>query len=345
MQRLAQADLDHVLQHAAPAFESLREANLFITGGTGFFGTWLLETFAHANARLNLNARATVLSRDPDAFRKKLPHLAHEKSLSWLRGDVKDFAFPDGRFSHVVHAATEASAKLNAENPLAMFDTIVLGTRRTLDFTRASGARSFLLTSSGAVYGRQPHGLTHVPETYTGAPDPLVPGSAYGEGKRAAEQLCALYAKHFGLEPRIARCYAFVGPHLPLDAHFAIGNFIRDGLRGGPLKISGDGTPWRSYMYAADLSVWLWTILHRGQPARPYNVGSEEALTIADAARAVAHAFTPAPPVEIAQPPKPGQPAERYVPSTARARTELGLKTLIDLPEAARSSINWHQHP
>ena len=76
----------------------------------------------------------------------------------------------------------------------AMFDTIVDGTRRTLDFARRTGARRFLLTSSGAVYGRQPAELTHVPEEYAGAPDPTDAGHVYGEGKRAAEMLCALHA-------------------------------------------------------------------------------------------------------------------------------------------------------
>ncbi|MCW8130857.1 MAG: NAD-dependent epimerase/dehydratase family protein [Planctomycetota bacterium] len=343
MPRLPTDDLEHVLRHAARAFESLRDARVFVTGGTGFFGTWLLESFAHANAALKLNARAVVLSRDPGAFAQKCPHLAEDASLAWLRGDVKDFAFPDGAFTHVIHAATEASAKLNAEAPLAMFDTIVAGARRTLDFARASGAKTFLLTSSGAVYGRQPADLTHVPETYAGAPDPLAPASAYGAGKRAAEHLCALYAKLFGLDAKIARCYAFAGPHLPLDAHFAIGNFIRDGLRGQPLSILGDGTPYRSYLYAADLAVWLWTILAEGQTARAYNVGSEEPLTIAETARAVARAFSPEPEVRVAQAPTPGRAPERYVPSTARAREELGLAARISLDEAIRRTVAWHR--
>ena len=300
-----------------------------------------MESFAWANDQLGLGARAVVLTRNAEAFRKKAPHLASHPAIQFHVGDVRNFDFPPGNFSLVIHAATEASVRINEENPLLMFETIVEGTRRTLNFARQSGARKFLLTSSGAVYGRQPAELTHLPEDYFGGPDTGEPRSAYGEGKRAAEMLCTLYGRQFGLEPKIARCFAFVGPYLPLDIHFAIGNFIRDGLRGGPITVSGDGTPFRSYLYAADLAVWLWTILIQGKSARAYNVGSEADLPIVEVAQAVARAFRPPVPVAIARRAEPGKPAERYVPATRRARTELGLAAVVPIDEAIQRTAEW----
>ena len=343
MQPLPESDLNHILDHTRDLWEELRGEQLFITGGTGFFGCWLLESFLWANNHLKLGASATVLSRNPEKFTARMPHLANNPAIRWIKGDVCNFEFPEGKYGYVIHAATEASAQLNQNDPQRMFDTIVDGTRRTIEFARTHGTKKFLLTSSGAVYGKQPRELSHIPEDYHGAPDPLDPLSAYGEGKRAAEMLCALAAQKNGLEMKIARCFAFVGPHLPLDEHFAIGNFIRDSLRGGPIVVKGDGTPLRSYLYASDLAIWLWTILLNGKPGQPYNVGSENDLTIKALAEMVQSQLSPTSVVRIYGKPKSGQPAARYVPSTALARSELGLAEHIGLDDALRRTAAWNE--
>lgn len=338
------ADLDHVLLHTEGLWDDLRGQRLFVTGGTGFFGCWLLESFLWANERLKLGAEMTVLTRSPEVFAEKAPHLARHPAITLQSGDVCTFMFPDGQFSHVLHCATEASAALNRDNPLGMIETVTAGTRRALEFTRVCGARRFLLASSGAVYGAQPLGLSHVSEDYLGAPDCSRAASAYSEGKRLAELFGAVYAKKYGLEVLVARGFAFVGPYLPLDTHFAVGNFLRDGLSGGPIEVGGDGTPFRSYLYAADLAIWLWTILLRGTPGRTYNVGSEDAKTIAEIAEAVADCFSPALPVRIKTAPAPGAAASRYIPSAQRAKSELGLETWIGLEEALRRTLRWASH-
>ena len=337
-------DLDDILVQTYDLWDELRSQRIFITGGTGFFGCWLLESLIWANDKLGLNTEVVVLTRNYDAFRKKAPHLANHPSIQFIIGDVTSFNFPEGNFSHVIHAATEASAKLNEENPLLMFETIVQGTRHTLEFAKLCQAKKFLLTSSGAVYGKQPSALTHIPEDYIGAPDPTHAQSAYGEGKRAAEMLCTLYGKQYGFETKIARCFAFVGPYLPLDTHFAIGNFIRDGLQGGPILVNGDGTPYRSYLYAADLAVWLWTILLKGRSCYPYNVGSDVDITISNVARLVGSVFQPPIEVVIAKKPSGEKPGQRYVPLTTRAFSELGLKPIIALEEAIQRTKSWNSY-
>jgi dTDP-glucose 4,6-dehydratase len=338
-------DLNRVLAHTEGLWDELRGARLFATGGTGFFGCWLLESFAWACDALQLNASLTVLTRSPEAFRRKAPHLASHPSIAILQGDVRTFPFPEGRFTHLIHGAADASAALNRERPLVMLDTIVDGARRTLDFAVHCGATRFLMISSGAVYGAQPADVERVPETYEGGPATTDPRSAYAEGKRLAELLGAVYAARHGFACPIARPFAFAGPYLPLDTHFAIGNFIADCLNRRPIEIRGDGAPSRSYLYAADLAIWLWTILLRGQSCRAYNVGSEEAVSIAGLAATVRATLGATEPVRIAGQPRPGIPAERYVPDTSRARTELGLRQTVSLEEAIRRTAAWNAAP
>jgi dTDP-glucose 4,6-dehydratase len=330
-----QGDLDHVLGHTRGAWEQLRGARIFLTGGTGFFGGWLLESFVHANAQLGTNARVVVLTRSIAAFAKKAPHLAAAQGVELVEGNVTSFQFPEGQFSHIIHAAVDYT------DPLGLFTSIVEGTRRTLEFARHSGARRFLFASSGAVYGRQPPEISHLPETFAGAPDPLLVRSAYGEGKRAAEFLCAAYLENYAIETVIARGFAFVGPYLSLGGGAAVGNFIGDVLANRPITIQGDGTAYRSYLYAADLAIWLWTILCLGRPGRAYNVGSDAAVTIKELAEVVAAIRDPATPVRVLGQAQAGKPAERYVPSVDRAKSELGLESRIDLKDGVRRAARW----
>jgi len=337
------ADLDHILLHTQGLWEPLRGQKIFITGGTGFFGRWLLESFVRANNALDLRAAACVLTRDPAAFHAKAPHLAADPAIQLHAGDFVAFKFPEGEFHSVLHVATEPRFRASAAAPLGIFDANVIGTKRILDFARQSKASRFLFTSSGAAYGHQPSDLMRVPEEYAGAPDTMDPDSAFGQSKRACEFMVAMYARQYGFAAPVARCFAFSGRHLPLDMDYAIGNFVRDALAGGPIHIWGDGTPRRSYLYAADLAIWLWTLLLRGESCRIYNVGSEADLSIAELAETVRKVVAPGIEILIAKSPVPGAPVARYVPSVQRAENELGLKARISLADGIASMARFAQ--
>ncbi|WP_158824072.1 NAD(P)-dependent oxidoreductase [Granulicella sp. S156] len=338
---LSAEDLVHVLTHAHESFVALKGARLFVTGGTGFFGHWLLESLLYANRELSLNIRATVLTRSAASFQNKAPHIANDPAITLLEGEIRTFTFPAEPHTHVLHAATDSGGQQANRPAYELAESILEGTRRVLLFARETGATRLLYTSTGAVYGRSTT-LQHTPETYTGAPDPLLLQSSYDEAKRMAEHLCIAYAHSTPLEPVIARCFAFVGPHLPLDQHFAIGNFLGAAIAGKPIHIKGDGTPRRSWLYMADLAIWLWTMLVRGQANRAYNVGSNKGHTIAEAAHLTATTLRPGLPIQIDGTPNPAAPLNSYVPSIDRAHDELGLSVTIPLNEALRRTAAWH---
>jgi len=336
-------DLRQILERTGDLWTEFRGARLFLTGASGFFGIWLLESILWANDVLRLGAEVVALSRNPETFAKRFPRLARNPALIMHQGDQVSFDYPAGRFDMVIHAAIEYGT------PLDTFDHNFFGARRVLEMAKRAGARRFLLTSSGAVYGPQPADMDRIPEAHPGCPSIEDPVSAYGISKRAAEFLGNLQQ---GMEFKVARCFAFVGPHLPLDRNGAMGNFLADALKGGPIMIEGDGTPVRSYLYAADLVIWLWTILIKGVPGRAYNVGSDEALSIRQLAEKVAAIVSPGATVKILRPEASANPS-RYVPDVGRAREELGLATWVSLDEAITRtarflreshSVDWEMH-
>lgn len=339
---LPPADLDLVLSLTPGFWSRFRGTRLFITGGTGFIGNWLIQTVQRANDTLGSGIEILALSRDPERARRANAQVYGRADIGLLGGDVTSFAPPAGPLDLCIHAATDVADPGKSGDALRTYDAIVAGTRRVLDVARTQGVSRFLLTSSGAVYGPQPPELTHVPETYPGAPDPLQLAAAYGNGKRAAEWLSCAYATQ-GFEVTIARIFALIGPGLPLDGPFAAGNFIRDAVANTPIVVQGDGRPVRSYLYMADLCVWLLRILESGQSGQAYNVGSEHPVSIRELAGQVVLAAGTQTPIDIKASASSTALPPRYVPDTRKARQSLDLRELTPLPLALQKTLQWNR--
>jgi dTDP-glucose 4,6-dehydratase len=329
----------------------LTNVTLLLTGGTGFFGRALLRQRTLGKF---VNIAITVLSRNPEQFLATYPEFSGNNSITFLKGSIqqRDSLPWSHNFTHVLHAATDTTIGPSF-TPLQCYDQIVEGTRNILDLAVATGARRFLLTSSGAIYGPQPADLSAIPEDWPGSPPLAEPSTAYGQAKRAAEHLCALFAEQHGLQTVVARCFAFVGPDLPLNVQYAIGNFIRDALTADAITVSGDGTPLRTYLDQSDLAHWLFTLLEHGSPGQAYNVGSDEMISIAALAHLVRDILAPDKPVQILGQANSGAASNRYVPDISKARQQLGLSVIVRLAEAiyrtgvARDAlgladVNWH---
>ncbi len=259
-----------------------------------------------------------------------------------------DFRFPSGDFSHVIHGATTSAQETSrGERPIAKFDTLVFGTRRVLEFTRGCGAQNMLFTSSGVASSQTADGAA-VSEDFTDAPLTTDPNTALGQGKRAAEFLCSAHGAEAGLNVTIARCFSFVGPYMPLDLHYAIGNFIRDALNQHPIQVKGSGKPVRSYLYTTDLVIWLLTMLLREGAPRIFNTGSDQQVSIHDLALLVRDIVHPGLNVDVLDEPdcRVGNPVcNIYVPDISRARNELALDVWTDLPSAIRlTAENFEQN-
>ena len=342
MPELPRRDLDHILERTGRIWPEFREARVFITGVTGFIGSWLLESLVHADRTLKLGIAVTALVRNRERFEAQLPHLAAVPGVRVCVGDVRTAVLPSGPFTHMVHCASAASPQMNAEQPDAVSDLIVGGSRRMIELAESQKGARFLQMSSGSVYGPQPASLERIPETFAGEADRADPSQRFGADKLTAERRGVL-SVNAGVGFVAARAFATVGPRIPLDGQFAIGNFLADALAGRPVEIRGDGTPVRSWLHAADLTAWSWTILARGEQGAAYNVGSDEALSLGDAAARVAALATPPVQVVRREEPRAGEPASRFVPDVTRAREELGLDAWIPFDEAVRRTWEWYR--
>lgn len=336
-------DLNLVLNETKDKWKTIHNKTFFISGGTGFFGIWLIMSFIFINRKLNLNSKIILLTRNKANFISKNNWINDYDEVSFLEGDIVDFSFIDQEIDFIIHAATDASNIVNQETPLVMFDTIVNGTKRILDFAIYKKIKSFLMISSGAVYGQQPYNVKNVSEDFMGSPNINDPLSIYGESKRMAELLCTVYFKQYKLPVKVARCYTFVGPFLPTDRHFAIGNFINNILNNENIVIEGDGTPIRSYMYSADLTIWLWTILFQGSNNTTYNVGSDKPINIGELAKLVSNCKDSSTRKIVVKSKKSHKQISQYVPNIDKAKEELKLNIYTDLETSIKKTIKYNK--
>ena len=289
---------------------------ILITGGTGFFGKSILDY----NRRHPLG-ELTILSRSASRFAANNPELS--AGVRFIEGDVRTFSVGEAKYDWVIHAATPARTDVPDDE---MRSIILDGTANAIRQAKVCDAERFMMVSSGGAYGR---GFER-PISEDDEPHPV---TAYGIAKLEAERM----AVDSGLFTLLPRCFAFVGKHLDRNAHFAIGNFIRDALRGEDLVITGDGMSVRSYLYADDLVEWLWAILVRGVSGRVYNVGSDESVSIRELAHLVGKSLGAKGAVRVLGQSVPGA-ANVYVPDISRAKAEFGLRVKIGLAEAIRLS-------
>jgi len=329
------------------AFPSLKVRSLLITGGTGFVGRCVLDAFRRGLLEPYGVRRVIALSRHATRLRDAAPELCGA-GVELVNGDVLKL---DSTFDAdvLIHAAASSDAQRYRVDPAAESRIIVEGTRRVCDVVRAARHRPRLVyVSSGAVYGRQPaesvalrEDAPHIAET-----DPQK--ASYTQAKREAESLVRWLAAEAGIAARIARGFAFVGPWLPRDTHFAMGNFLGNALRGEPIEVRARHTVVRSYMHADDLATWLARLgTAPGDGCGIYNVGSAEAVSVRDlasliAAKAGVDVAPPAAPLDT--PGGSAAPVDRYVPDVRKARDDLGLSITIRLEEAIERTLRALRH-
>lgn len=334
-------DIESIVKQCEDIWFLLNNNTLYITGGTGFIGIWILESLYRANVTFNLNIKAIVLTRSINKFRAKAPHLFECINFTFEEGDIRYFKSQDVNCDYIIHAATDASAELNEQNPRLMYETILDGTKNILEFAVDRKIKKILFLSSGAVYGQQPWEMTHISESWNGSLDCRNVKNTYAEAKRSAELLCSIYAKQFNLNITTARIFSSIGPYLPIDTHFAIGNFILNAIEKKPIIVKGNGLPCRSFLYISDMTVWLFNMLVHGKNATVYNVGSSKSISIKDLAKKVSEVLD-GNEYHILGENDSGWNLGRYVPDITLIKDELNVEEKVLLEDAILKTAIWN---
>lgn len=344
MNNIVRQDCENALTGKTDLLKALRNENVLVTGGTGFFGTWLAEMVACLNDVHNFGCRLVLMARRPQLLNEKAPHLARRTDIIVIAQDTRTLMELPPEISFVIHAAASPDSRLHASDPLQTIDTIVNGTNSVLAAaTRLPALKKILLVSSGLIYGAQPWEMTGIPESFVGSVDCSAAISAYTEAKRMTETIAAAYRSQHRLPITTVRPFAFIGPYQLMDRPWAINNFIRDGLRGGPIRILGDGTSVRSYMYPSDMAFWLLRILTGGISGRSYNLGNPAGITLKELAEKITSCFPRKIDIECRCLTNELARRSRLVPDISLASGTLGLTISIDLDAAIRRTILWNQ--
>lgn len=279
------AEVAALLDRACLDVERLRGKCVFVTGATGFFGVWMLSALVRIKRTLGGDLQLMALSRNPNQFLARHPEFEFDQHVDFIAGDVGQFIYPLRDVTHLIHMATTNAAETFAgQAQFSKLDMLYSGTLNVLK--QCSGhLESVLMTSSGVAYGNLE--CDKIAEADQGQLDTTDSRSALALGKLVSEYLVSHFSEQKKYGFSIARCFSFAGPYLPLDLHYAFGNFILNAQRKENIFIRGDGLDRRSYLYIGDAMAWLLRMLLEPKN-KIYNVGSEKDISIHELAVRIA---------------------------------------------------------
>lgn len=329
--RLLPSDLHEIISASQENLLRLDGSRILILGGTGFIGKWLVSSLIEAQVELGLKYEVSIVSRFPE----KSQGYFKRSGLSFIKHDLASGPLKLPYSDYFVHGSTPSVATTGALNLINVASSTLNGTisiTNAISQKAAQGGVTFL--SSGAVYGRQPVDMSHQPECPAVTPNHSL--SVYGQVKLANEILIGQIKSNFGTPVSTPRLFAFYGPQIPLNEHFAIGNFIRDARAGGPIRVLGNSQTTRSYMYPTDLiKSLLWLIAHPEDTA--INLGSDQAFTIKQIADHVSSMFNETEVKFLGE----DKPHSHYVPATPWIHRMGQNGTTVKFIDGVQRWISW----
>ncbi|MEW6271086.1 MAG: UDP-glucuronic acid decarboxylase family protein [Thermodesulfobacteriota bacterium] len=306
---------------------------ILITGGAGFIGSHLADRLlADGHSVIAIDNLATGHTRN-------IEHLAGHERFHFIRHDVTEYMYIEGKLDVVLHLASLPSPVDYLKKPIPTLKVGALGTHKALGLARGKGA-CFMLASTSEVYGDP---LVHPqPESYWGNVNPVGPRGVYDESKRFAEAITMAYHRYHGLDTRIFRIFNTYGPRMRPEDGRVVTNFIGQALRGQPLTVYDDGSRTRSFCYVSDLVDGIVKLMHVPEPD-PVNLGNPAEMKIIDFARIVQRLTGTRSEIVFVTPTDERTKDDPQVrrPDITRARTVLGWEPRVSVEEGLARTIDY----
>lgn len=234
------SDLEEICLNAENFLSHFKNKSILVAGATGFIGSWLIATFEHLNLTRQANMKVFALSRHGN-IRGYQTNTTHQLLLDIGKDTIN---YSEG-FDCIFSAITPSSSHHGGMDPRQVLDASINGTENLLKLAAKKIDTTFINLSSGIVTKRSNDIDLNLD----------VPGDAYLLGKRRAEQLVENAIVTGQVHGKNLRLYAFAGPGIQLDQHFAVGNFMSNAMSGNPVQIKGNPKTLRSYLYPTDLVI------------------------------------------------------------------------------------------
>ena len=304
---------------------------VLVTGGAGFIGSHLCDRFLQEGHEVICLDNLITGSTD------NIARLAGHPKFSFIKHDVTNYIFAEGKIEAILHFASPASPVDYLQYPIQTLKVGSLGTHKALGLAKEKRAK-FLLASTSEVYGNP---LIHPQkEDYWGNVNPIGPRGVYDEAKRFAEAMTMAYHRYHGVDTRIARIFNTYGPRMRLNDGRVVPNFIHQALRGEDLTIYGDGSQTRSFCYIEDLVEGMVRLLF-SREIEPVNLGNPDEYSIQDFAQVILQVTGSR--SRIVYQTLPTDDPRVRKPDISRARAVLGWNPKVDLKDGIGKTILYFQ--